>query len=111
MRPFDLFSSLNMERQTDQITYPPIEVQFYISLMFLGLPDDIHEEKPSIFAIKKKRITDRPTDGRTDRPSYRDARTHLKREREFTLSRTQARTRDKKAALLLVVKNTQVPFY
>ena len=25
------------------------------------------------------RRTDRPTDGRTDKPSYRDARTHLKR--------------------------------
>ena len=28
------------------------------------------------------RRTDRPTDGRTDIPSYRDARTHLKRERK-----------------------------
>ena len=57
-------------------------MQFYISVMLLGLPDDIHEEKPSFLQFKKKRITDRPTDGRTDgrtdRPSYRDARTHLK---------------------------------
>ena len=29
------------------------------------------------------RRTDRPTDGRTDRPGYRDARTHLKRYRLF----------------------------
>ena len=42
--------------------------------MLLGLPDDIHEEKHSFLQFKKKRITDR----RTDRPSYRDARTHLK---------------------------------
>ena len=48
-------------------------LQFYISVMFLGLPDDIHEEKPSFLQFKKKtryqptdRRTDRPTDGRTD---------------------------------------------
>ena len=29
------------------------------------------------------RPTDRPTDGRTDTPSYRDARTHLKRQTEM----------------------------
>ena len=67
-------------------------MQFYISVMFLGLPDDIHEEKPSFLQSKKNalrtdgrtdgptdRRTDRPTNRRTDRPSYRDARTHLKR--------------------------------
>ena len=58
-------------------------MQFYISVMFLGLPDDIHEEKPSFLQFKKNalrthRPTDGRTDGRTDRPSYRDARTHLK---------------------------------
>ena len=46
--------------------------------MLLGLPDDIHEEKPSFLQFKKKRITDGPTDRRTDGPSYRDARTYLK---------------------------------
>ena len=66
-----------MDRQKYQQTYLPGEMQFYISVMFLGLPDDIHEEKPS-FLQSKKRITDRRTDGRTDRPSHRDARTHLK---------------------------------
>ena len=44
----------------------PVEMQFYISVMFLGLPDDIHEEKPSFLQFKKKRITDRRTDGPTD---------------------------------------------
>ena len=68
MRPFDLTQIKN--RRTDQLTYLPVELQFYISMMFLGLPDDIHEEKPSFLQFKKKRIThgptDRPTDGRTD---------------------------------------------
>ena len=63
-------------------------MQFYISMMFLGLPDDIHEEKPLFLQFKKNALptdrptdgrTDRPTDRRTDRPSYRDARTHLKK--------------------------------
>ena len=74
----------------DQQTYLNVEMQFYISLMFLGLPDDLHEEKPSFLQFKKNALpTDRPTDGRTDgwtdgqtdgwtdgwtdRPSYRDA--------------------------------------
>ena len=52
----------------------PVEMQFYISVMFLGLPDDIHEEKPSYLQFKKNalqidgwtnRWTDRPTDGQT----------------------------------------------
>ena len=58
-------------------------MQFYIFVMLLGLPDDIHEEKPSFLQFKKNALrTDRPTDRRTDRPSYtsyRDARTHLKK--------------------------------
>ena len=44
-------------------------MQFYIFVMFLGLPDDIHEEKPSSLQSEKKthyRRTDGPTDGRTD---------------------------------------------
>ena len=49
----------------DQQAYLPIERHFYLST-FLGLPDDIHEEKP-FFAIKKNALpTNRPTDGRTD---------------------------------------------
>ena len=58
-----------MDRRTDQQTYLPVEMQFYISVMFLDLPDDIHEEKPSFLQFKKKLITDgprdRPTDGQT----------------------------------------------
>ena len=64
-------------------------MQFYISVMFLGLPDDIHDEKPSFLQFKKKtrdgptnQRTDGRTDRRTDRPSYRDARTHLKMKNE-----------------------------
>ena len=34
--------------------------------MFLGLPDEIHDEKPSFLQLKKKRITDKQTDRRTD---------------------------------------------
>ena len=42
-------------------------MQFYISVMFLGLPEDKHEEKPSFLQFKKNALpTDRPTDGRTD---------------------------------------------
>ena len=44
-------------------------MQFYISMMFLGLPDDIDEKKPSILQFKKKRVTDGPTDRRTDGPT------------------------------------------
>ena len=55
----------------DQQSYLPVEMHFYISVMFLALPDDIHEEKPSFLQSKKNAL-------RTDGPSYRDARTHLK---------------------------------
>ena len=34
-----------MDRWIDQKAYFPIEMQFYISVMFLGLPDNILEEK------------------------------------------------------------------
>ena len=54
-------------------------MQFYISVIFLGFPDKIHKEKPSFLDVENNWLrTDRRTDGRTDRPSYRDARTHLK---------------------------------
>ena len=48
---------------------PPIEMQFYISVMFLRFPDDEHEEKPSFLEFKKTHYgpTDRPTNRRTDR--------------------------------------------
>ena len=36
-----------MDRLTDQQAYFPIEMQFYISAMFVGFPDEIHEEKSS----------------------------------------------------------------
>ena len=51
----------------DQPTYLPVETQFYISVMLLGLPDEKHEEKLSFLQFKKKLITDGPTDGPTDR--------------------------------------------
>ncbi len=45
-------------------------MRFYISVMFLGLPDDMNEEKPSFLQLKK---TERPTNGPTDGPT--DGRT------------------------------------
>ena len=59
----------------DQQTYLAVNMQFYISVMFMGLPDDIHEEKPLFLQLKKKRITDGPTDRRTDGPT--DGQTFL----------------------------------
>ena len=42
-------------------------MQFYIFVMLLGLPDDIHEEKSSFLQFKKNALrTDGQTDGRTD---------------------------------------------
>ena len=69
-RPF--FSTCNMDRQTDQKAYFPIEMQFYISVMLLGFPDEIHKEKPSFLDfennwLRTDRPTDEPTDWRTDR--------------------------------------------
>ena len=67
MRPFKLFSTFNMDRRTDQQAYLPIEMHFYPSVMFLSLPDDMHEEKPSFFNFENNWLrTDRRTDGRTD---------------------------------------------
>ena len=80
------FSSLYMDRWMDQQAYLPIERHFYLST-FLGLPDDIHEEKPFLDFennwLPTDGRTDRPTDRRTDRPSYRDARTHLIMQNQF----------------------------
>ena len=75
MRPFDLFLTFNMDRRTDQQAYLPIEIQFYISAMFVGFPDEIHKEKPSFLHFENNCLR---TDRRRDRPSYRDARKHLK---------------------------------
>ena len=66
MRHFDLFSTLNMVRRTDQQKCLPIEM--YISLMSLALPDDIHEESPSFLDFENGWLLDGPTNRRTDRP-------------------------------------------
>ena len=62
-----IFSTQFEDRRTNQPTYLTVEMQFYISVMFLGLPDDIHEEKPSFLQLKKTHYprTDGPTDGQT----------------------------------------------
>jgi len=65
------FSTFYIDRRTDQQAYFPIEMQFYMSVMFLGFPNEIHEEKPSFLDFENNwlwtdRRTDRPTDGRTD---------------------------------------------
>ncbi len=44
-------------------------------MIFLGLHDNLHEEKPSFLHFENNWL---PTNGRMDRPSYRDARMHLK---------------------------------
>ena len=46
------FATFNTDRQTDQQTYFPIEMQSYISVMILGFPDEIHEEKPLLLDSK-----------------------------------------------------------
>ena len=61
-----------MDRWTDQQADIPIEMQFYLSVMFLGFPDKIHEEKPSFLDLENnwlrtERRTDGWTDARTDR--------------------------------------------
>ncbi len=70
MAVYPALFQLNSKRRTDQHqqTYLPVEMQFYISVIFLGLPDDKHEEKLH-FCNLKKRINDQRTDRRTDRLS------------------------------------------
>ena len=63
-----------MDRWMDQQAYFPIEMQFFIFVMFLGFPDKIHEEKPSFLDFENNWLrthgpTDRPTDGPTDGPT------------------------------------------
>ena len=66
MRPFDLFFTFYMDRRTDQQAYFPIEMQFYISAMFVGFPDEMQEEKPSFLDFENNWLrTDGPTDGQT----------------------------------------------
>ena len=63
-----------MDRRTDQQAYFPTEMQFYISAMFVGFPDEKHEEKSSFSDFENNWLwTDGRTDGRTDRPT--DGRT------------------------------------
>ena len=48
----------------------PTEMQFYISVMFLGFPNEIHEEKPSFLDFENNWLrTDGRTDGPTDGPT------------------------------------------
>ena len=59
--------SFAMDRWMDQQAYFPIEMQFYVSVMFLSFPDKIHEGKPSCLDFENNWLrTDRRTDGRTD---------------------------------------------
>ena len=65
------FFRLVQDRQMDLQAYFPIEMQFYISVMFLGFSNEIHEEKPSFLDFENNWLrtdgrTDGPTDGRTD---------------------------------------------
>ena len=65
-----------MDRRTDQQAYFPMEMQFYISAMFVGFPDDIHQEKTSFSDFENNWLR---TDGRTDGPTDRrtDGRTNM----------------------------------
>ena len=52
-----------MERRTDQQAHFPVEMQFYISVIFLGISDDMHEGKPSFSDFENNWL---PTDGPMD---------------------------------------------
>ena len=54
-----------MDRRTDRQADLPVEIQF--SVILLGLPDHVHEEKPSFLQFKKTHYG--WTDGRMDRPT------------------------------------------
>ena len=59
-----------MDRRTDQPAYFPIEMQFYIFVMFLDFPNEIHKEKPTLLDFENNWLpTDGRTDGRTDGPT------------------------------------------
>ena len=55
-----------MDGRSDQQAYSPIEMQFYISAMFVGFPDEIHKVNPSFLDFEKKLVRDGRTDGRID---------------------------------------------
>ncbi len=60
-----------MDRQTNQQAYFSIEMQFYISAMTVGFPDDVHKEETSFLDFENNWLrtdgsTDQRTDGRTD---------------------------------------------
>ena len=69
MRPFNLFFlTFNMDRWTDQLAYLPIEMQFYIPVMFLGFPNIMKYTKKTLQIVfvllppkvkKNKCVTDR----------------------------------------------------
>ena len=53
--------------RTDQQAYFPLEMQFYISAMFVGFLGELHGEKTSFLDFYNNWLrTDGPTDGRTD---------------------------------------------
>ena len=68
----DQWTNQQTNPQTNPQTDPLIEMQ----KLFFYVPDDTHEEKPSILEFKKMHNgpTDEPTNRWTDRPSYGDAR-------------------------------------
>ena len=61
------FFTFNMDRWTDQQAYFPIKMQFYISAMFGGFPEELHEEKPSFLDFENNWLR---TDRRTDQQAY-----------------------------------------
>ena len=73
MRPFDLFFNFQhgkTDGPTDISSYRDaiLQCRIYISVMFLGLPDNIQEEKPSLVNFENNWLpTDGRMDGRTDR--------------------------------------------
>ncbi len=56
-----------MDRRTDQQVDFPTEMQFYISAMFVGFPDEKHDEKQLFIDFENNWLsTDRRTDGQTN---------------------------------------------
>ena len=56
-----------MDRIMDRISFRDARMQYYTLAMFLGIPDDIHEENLSYTAFKNNWLPmDRRTDRRTD---------------------------------------------
>ena len=67
---------MSLDRRTDQQAYFPIEMQFYISVMFLGFPDKYTKKNLHLYILKITGYgrTDGRTDGRRDRRT--DGRTN-----------------------------------